>query len=81
MVATSYNPGLSSCTTFGINARKSHRLPGETQAAQTIINKDVVLVIDDEINLTNQVHLRVRYYLEAYALHVVDFLSSTIFMY
>lgn len=59
MIGTPHNPAYSSCSTFGINPRTNPRVNGASAIANTLLNPDVVLIIDDEISLTPQTHLHV----------------------
>lgn len=60
LIGTPYNPGYSSCTTFGINPMaRSRGSTGQSAAAHALLNPNVVLVINDEISFTHQSHLQV----------------------
>jgi hypothetical protein len=61
LISTPANAGFSSMTTFGIPVVKRRNGPsvGDSEAARTIISRDVVLVFNDEISFTPQSHLAV----------------------
>ena len=57
LIGTPHNPAFSSCSTFGINPRTP--VPGDTPVSRALLTPDVVMIINDEISFTDQLHLQV----------------------
>lgn len=59
LVGSSFNPGYSTCTTFGINPFNPLQ-SANTEASKALLNRDVRMIICDEIGFTSPEHLAVR---------------------
>jgi hypothetical protein len=62
LVGSRYNPGYSSCTTFGINPRKAGcNEAGVSVTSQAIFIGSVRVLIMDEVGFTPQEHMAVSH--------------------
>jgi hypothetical protein len=61
LVATPYNAAYSSCKVAGVNPKRPSQIPGSTADSVALLNPKVVMILDDEISLTNAYFFQVGF--------------------
>jgi hypothetical protein len=60
LLATPYNAAYSSSKIAGVNPKRPHQIPGHSADSVSLVNPNIVMIINDEISLTHPYHLQVN---------------------